>query len=71
MRVMAFFPIVEARGDITIYDPNRSTAGAVRIDKPGMLSHRCNRRNCSPAGALEATKAAAWASGGGADHYEN
>lgn len=61
------FPIVEARGDITIYDPNRSTAGAVRIDKDGYAIPQMQPAQLlTTAGALEVQKAAAWASGGGA-----
>ena len=60
------FPIVEARGDITIYDPNRNAAGAVRIDKDGYaLPQMQPAQMLTTAGALEVQRAAAWASGGG------
>ncbi len=61
------FPIVEARGDITIYDPNRNAAGAVRIDKGGWAIPQMQPAQLfTTAGALEVQRAAAWASGGGA-----
>lgn len=60
------FPIVEARGDITIYDPNRNAAGAVRIDKGGYAIPQMQpAQMLTTAGALDVQRAAAWASGGG------
>lgn len=61
------FPIIEARGDITIYDPNRNAAGAVRIDKEGYAIPQMQPAQLlTTAAALEVQRAAAWASGGGA-----
>jgi hypothetical protein len=61
------FPIVEARGDITIYDPNRNAAGAVRIDRDGYAIPQMQPAQLlTTAAALEVQRAAAWASGGGA-----